>query len=551
MYLRSVLPSCPVENVRVGVNDRGIRPRRHHPRRVVSPTTVRSDDDPAMTAAPAPPEIVPRWEWRTFGSHLEPAESRLAGLPVERTQDSSEYYLLSVHDDASVKLRDERVDVKRLERVDEHGLELWKPVMKAGFPLPRADVELLMAALGITVTDLERATYSGPQLRSELAPRHAELLLVSLTKHRQHFTIDGCMVEYSTFNTEIGSTQTIAIESPDPELVLETVRKLGLEHRPNVNVARGLKTLAGFDTQRYAVIDVGTNSVKFHVGARSADCSWTTIVDRSEVTRLGEGLDDSGRLQPAPIERTATAIAEMVDEARRNAVVEIAAVGTAGVRIASNRDELIDAVRIRRGITIEVLSGEEEGRLAYLAATAELPVGDGRLVVFDSGGGSSQFSFGVGTHVDERFSVNVGAVRFAERFHLDGAVDKDVIDEALEAIAADLDRLNGRPVPAVMVALGGTSTNMAAVKHGLSTYDPDVVHGTVLDLVEIDRQIELYRTRTADERRAIAGLQPKRAEVILAGACIVRTILSKLGMDAATVSDRGLRHGLLVDRFGA
>jgi exopolyphosphatase/guanosine-5'-triphosphate,3'-diphosphate pyrophosphatase len=98
--------------------------------------------------------------------------------------------------------------------------------------------------------------------------------------------------------------------------------------------------------------------------------------------------------------------------------------------------------------------------------------------------------------------------------------------------------------------MGGTATNLAAVKHGLETYDPDVVHGTVLDLVEIDRQIELFRTRSVDERRAIVGLQPQRADIILAGACIVRNVIVMLGRESLTVSDRGLRHGVLIDRFG-
>ena len=93
-------------------------------------------------------------------------------------------------------------------------------------------------------------------------------------------------------------------------------------------------------------------------------------------------------------------------------------------------------------------------------------------------------------------------------------------------------------------------TNLAAVKHGLAAYDPDVVQGTRLDRAEVDRQIELYRTRTAEERRSVVGLQPGRAEVILAGACVVRTVLTKLGSDSLAVSDRGLRHGLIVDRFG-
>jgi exopolyphosphatase/guanosine-5'-triphosphate,3'-diphosphate pyrophosphatase len=145
----------------------------------------------------------------------------------------------------------------------------------------------------------------------------------------------------------------------------------------------------------------------------------------------------------------------------------------------------------------------------------------------------------------------VGAVRFTERHGLDGVVSEQELGAAKDAIAAALVRLDGRPAPDAVVAMGGTVTNLAAVKHNLARYDPDVVQGSVLDCAEIDRQIELYRTRTADERRQIVGLQPKRAEVILAGACIVRTVLAKLGREALQVSDRGLRHGLLAERFGS
>ena len=200
---------------------------------------------------------------------------------------------------------------------------------------------------------------------------------------------------------------------------------------------------------------------------------------------------------------------------------------------------------------MQVISGEEEARLAYLAATSALPSVQGRLVVFDSGGGSTQLTFGESGHIDEQYSVDVGAVRVAERYGLTGAVSREALDAALAGVADDLSRLDGRLAPDAIVAIGGTSTNLAAVKHGLATYDPDVVHGTVLDLAEIDRQIELYRTRTADERRQIAGLQPARAEVILAGACIVRTILTKLHHESATVSDRGLRHGAVIELAGA
>lgn len=300
---------------------------------------------------------------------------------------------------------------------------------------------------------------------------------------------------------------------------------------------------------RYAVIDVGTNSVKFHIGEREAGGSWQTIVDRAEVTRLGEGLDQSGRLEPEPIRRTADAIAGMVDEARQNDVEGIAAVGTAGMRTASNSSELIDAVRQRTGVEIEVIPGEEEARLAFLAVKAALGQTAGSLVVFDTGGGSSQFTFGHDDQIDERFSVNVGAVRFTERFGLDGAVGDDVIEATRAAMAADLG-LDDKPTPDQLVGMGGAVTNIAAVKHELEEYDPAVIQGTVLTAGELDRQIELYRTRSADERREIVGLQPNRAEVILAGACVVRTVMSKLHSDSLTVSDRGLRHGVLVERFG-
>ena len=198
-----------------------------------------------------------------------------------------------------------------------------------------------------------------------------------------------------------------------------------------------------------------------------------------------------------------------------------------------------------------MISGEEEGRLAFVAAQAGLGLTTGSLVVFDTGGGSSQFSFGHDASVDERFSVDVGAVRYTERYRLDRCRRRPrCCARPWRPSQADLSRIDGRPVPDALVAMGGAVTNITAVMHRLATYDPAVVQGSVVDRAEIDRQIELYRTRDADARRAIVGLQPNRAEVILAGACIVRTMMDKLGQQSFTVSDRGLRHGVLAERFG-
>jgi exopolyphosphatase/guanosine-5'-triphosphate,3'-diphosphate pyrophosphatase len=296
---------------------------------------------------------------------------------------------------------------------------------------------------------------------------------------------------------------------------------------------------------------VGTSSVKLHVAERDAEGEWHDVADRAQVTRLGEGLARDGRLGALPIARTVDTIANLVEEARELGVEAVAAVGTAGLRIAPNGSELVEAVEARCGVTVEIIGGGEEARLGYLAVRSGIGLGDGSLVVFDTGGGSSQFTFGHGRHVDEQFSVAVGAARLTDRFGLDGAVSKDVVAEARAAIAADLGRLDDRPRADALVGIGGAVTNLAAVKLALAAYDPELVRGAVLERAEIDRQLELYRSLSADDRRGVVGLQPGRAEVILAGVCIVATVLDKLGRESLTVSDRGLRHGLLLERFGS
>jgi len=302
---------------------------------------------------------------------------------------------------------------------------------------------------------------------------------------------------------------------------------------------------------RYAVIDVGTNSVKFNISERRDDGSWRTIVDRAEVTRLGEGLEKTGEISGDALSRTVDAIAAMAAEAQENGVTAIAAVGTMGLRTARNSQQFIDAVKQRCGVRIEVIPGEEEGRLAYIAVKSGLGLAEGSLAIFDTGGGSTQFTFGHGAVVAERFSLNVGAVRYTEKYGLGGVVSAEQLRAALDAIAADLARLGTERSPDMLVGMGGAVTNIAAVKHGLAKYDPNIIQGSALDRAEIERQIELYRSRSLNDRQTIVGLQPKRADVILAGACIVKTVMDKLGKDKLSVSDRGLRHGLLIDRFAS
>jgi exopolyphosphatase/guanosine-5'-triphosphate,3'-diphosphate pyrophosphatase len=494
-------------------------------------------------------EIIPRWEWRTFGARFGPADAAFAALTRIGIQESDELYLLSGAGD-NVKVRDDLMDIKVLKEVDADGLEQWTPVMKAGFPLPTAEMAKVFEALRLDVPPMSRDTYTLDQFVSELASGSG-IRGIDVHKRRVRYVVGGCTSEVSEVIADGKSIRTIAIESEDAAAVIAAVRSMGLWDYANTSYPRGLADLIDGVSQRFAVIDVGTNSIKFHIGERAADGHWRRVVDRAEVTRLGEGLAETGEIGAAAIERAMTAIAGMVAEAHQHDVRAIAAVATAGMRIAANSGAVVDAIQSGAGVTVTVIPGDEETRLAYRAVEMGLGLADEPLVVFDTGGGSSQFTFGHGAQVDEQFSVNVGAVSYTERYGLGGEVSPDVLREALNAIAADLTRIDGRPAPRALVGMGGAITNITAVKHEMATYDPDVVQGTVLDRAEIDRQIELYRSRDTEARRSIVGLQPKRADVILAGACIVRTVMDKLGQDALTVSDRGLRHGLLMERFGA
>jgi len=492
--------------------------------------------------------IVPRWEWREFGGRAADAYERLLALPSDRVEESDERYLVASRSRASVKIRRGQVDVKELVAVDETGLQQWRPVVKGDFPLAPDDAAVVVDALGGGLK-LPAGECTLEQLLGAIGEA-AGVLAVEVHKRRRHYLVDGCMAEASEIATGAGGARTVAVESEDPALVRATVRSIGLAGDRNVDLPAWLRMSAGLEGPRFAAIDVGTNSVKFQIAERGADGGWTPLVDDSEMTRLGEGLDEAGRLGDEPIERTVEAIAGMAEEALARGVQAIAAVGTAGLRRAPNRDDLIAAVRARAGVEVEVISGEEEARLSYLAVLSGIGPVSGSLAVFETGGGSSQFTFGSADHVDERFSVDIGAVGLTERFGLAARVERAQVDEALAAIDDGLERLAGRSAPDLLVGLGGAVTNMAAVMHELAAYDPDVVQGSVLGAPEVERQIELYRTRSADARRQIVGLQPKRAEVILAGACVVRTVLARLGCDSLSVSDRGLRHGLLADRFG-
>jgi exopolyphosphatase/guanosine-5'-triphosphate,3'-diphosphate pyrophosphatase len=506
--------------------------------------------------------VIPRWEWRTFGGDLSPALTYLADKVPEAKQESDEVYLLSSRCEASVKARAGFLDVKQLEQRDCNGLEQWRPILKATFPLPAETVTQVFDVLHLPSPAFARPTYSQDALMAELVRPAPRLRALGVHKARTRFRIGDCLAELTDVTTNGRSFRTFAVESEDRMAVLQTLKDLGLSKVPNRNYPRALKDLIGMtgqDTEetvagsamRYAAIDVGTNSVKLHVAERDGTGSWHRVLDRIAVTRLGERLQETGEIQPAAQARTVAAIADMASQAKSVGAQAIVAVGTMGLRQAQNSRAFLQAVRATCGIAIEIIDGKEEARLAYLAVQDGLGVAMGSVVVFDTGGGSTQVTLGRNGNVVEQCSLNLGAVRVTEEFGLHGAVDHRTLSSARAAVEHELGRLDSIGRPDALVGMGGAVTNMMAVSLALVPYDPNKIQGAILTLAEVERQIGIYAALDAVQRQDIPGLQPGRAEIILAGACIVATLMEKLHQDQLTVSDRALRHGVLIDRFGA
>ncbi len=303
------------------------------------------------------------------------------------------------------------------------------------------------------------------------------------------------------------------------------------------------------DTQRKAVIDIGSNSVKFFVGEPDADGTVRTVFDTSDVVRLAEGLDKTGRIGPAPMERNVRSVARFAEEARALGADEIVCVGTMALRSASNSDAFVRRVKKACGVDVRILPGEEEARLSYLAVLSGLPVGSRDIVVFDTGGGSTEFIFGRGSEIRKRFSVNVGSVRITETCLSGDPVTDEAVRTALRTIDREFAEAGVKGAPEAIVGIGGNVTTMAAVNRGLAAYDASAIQGSRLTREDVASQIALYAASTIERRKTIPGLPPKRADIILAGACIVRVILDRLGCPELTVSSRGLRHGLAAELF--
>lgn len=298
-----------------------------------------------------------------------------------------------------------------------------------------------------------------------------------------------------------------------------------------------------------AAIDIGINAIKCTLAHINREGRLIPLMDRQRICRLGEGLPITGELDRAAMDRNLEAVNDLVKMVKRRGARQILLVGTMALRMAENAGEFAHRVEREIGIRLRILTGEEEAYYSYLAVYAGLPILKGSLLLFDTGGGSTEFILGRGEEIEESFSLNVGAVTISEGFFLTDPVKAEEHRAASSAIEAIL---RGRTIERetdVLVGMGGAVTTLGAVMKEMEDYDSTIIHGLVLTRSEVNRQVNLYKEKRIEERKTIRGLHPKRADVILGGSCIVKAIMDLYHQERLIISDWGLRHGLLYDSY--
>jgi exopolyphosphatase/guanosine-5'-triphosphate,3'-diphosphate pyrophosphatase len=312
---------------------------------------------------------------------------------------------------------------------------------------------------------------------------------------------------------------------------------------------------------KIGALDVGTNTVLMLVAETTADGGARRVIDLARITRLGQGVDRNHRLDPQAAARTLDAIADFAEQARAAGAEKIVAAGTATLRDAADGPDFIRRVRDRAGINLEIVPGETEAWLSYLAVLKGLRLDPSqRLLIIDIGGGSTEFIGAGGGPVEfisagaaklRMASLQIGSVRLTERIiSHDPPTAREAADLRL-AIDAELAQLGWKLETDLLVGIAGTVTTVCAVALEMETYDPDRVHGHVLARSEVERVLWLFGSMPLAQRRQIKGLDPARADVIFAGTAILERVMCEAGVESVTVSDQGVRWGLVWRELGA
>jgi exopolyphosphatase/guanosine-5'-triphosphate,3'-diphosphate pyrophosphatase len=303
------------------------------------------------------------------------------------------------------------------------------------------------------------------------------------------------------------------------------------------------------NSRRFAFIDVGTNTILCLIAELKNDGSFDVLDDLAEITRLGQGVHQTGYISPEGEARSLQVLQSYLERCRLLGVTGIRAVGTSALRDARNSAEIRARFKAQLGFEVRVISGDQEAAYAFLAVQKGLPSLARELLVIDVGGGSTELIRGNGAGVSQAVSLNIGSVRLTEQFVHSDPVQKAECEKMMVAIERELAPVTGQWIKEgsrlTLVGIAGTFTTLAAVEKKLVRYAHGEVHGSSLTLSEVRRQVALFQGKTIAERRAIPGLEPKRADVILAGAYLIERIMTLFHAERVIVSDQGVRYGLL------
>jgi exopolyphosphatase/guanosine-5'-triphosphate,3'-diphosphate pyrophosphatase len=299
-----------------------------------------------------------------------------------------------------------------------------------------------------------------------------------------------------------------------------------------------------------AVVDLGTNSTRLLI-AKVEDGRVRELERRSVVTRLGEGVDASGRLGDAAMERVFDALDDYRELIDRHGADPVVAVATSAVRDSANGDDFRDALRERFGIDAQIISGDQEARLTFLGATAAREAGTATLVI-DIGGGSTELVIGrPGSDTDFHVSTQAGSVRQSERHLHDDPPTPEQLDELRREVRAIVDEGVPRELRADVdqgIAVAGTATQLASIDLRLGERDSERADGHVLTREATERMLAMLAAKPLAERKQVQGLDPDRAPTIVAGAAILLEAMAAFDLESVEVAKADILHGAALAR---
>jgi exopolyphosphatase/guanosine-5'-triphosphate,3'-diphosphate pyrophosphatase len=299
---------------------------------------------------------------------------------------------------------------------------------------------------------------------------------------------------------------------------------------------------------RLASIDIGTNTILLLI-AEVDKGELKPLFEAETVVRLGEGVQKDGVLYQDSMKMGFQTLSQYLERCQAMGVSEVFAAGTSALREARNSVVFTRMIKERLGLSIEIISGEEEARLSFLAVVRDMKGQKDSLIVVDVGGGSTEFVSGKGDRIDKWVSLAMGSVRFTENFLLSDPVQEKEWERMEKEVRKLLTGIPHPREPFSMVGVGGTATTLASVEQGLEEFIFDRIHHFILKKEALKKQIDLYRSRTIEERTKIPGLPSKRADIILAGAAIFYWTVEELKCPSLLISGHGVRYGLLYKKI--